>query len=223
MTNTSEQPMSKSVSSTEVEYLLKELEIQVAIESKARDRVEQMVNYFLTTIAAIIGAVLLVTELKSNPLLVIFLAAFLIFIFAVSLFYRFCRLRRIITHTKLNRRLIRNQLIKSGLNQASFLINIEGEPTGFSNRMVRNLKGLVVLCSLLGAVVVVFGILLLSTIFEQFTSLPTNQVVLLIVSASIGFIITSVPLFLILNNYNKYANDLIIEKLNPKEINNEKN
>lgn len=54
MTNSSEQPTNKNISSTEVECLLKELEIQVAIESKARDRVEQMVNYFLTTIAAII-------------------------------------------------------------------------------------------------------------------------------------------------------------------------
>jgi len=89
----------KNITAPEVEYLLKELEIQAVIESKARDRVEQMVNYFLTTIAAIICAVLIVTELKSNALSVVFLAALLVFVFSISVFYRFLRLRRIITHT----------------------------------------------------------------------------------------------------------------------------
>ena len=46
------------ITENEVAYLLKELEIQFEIESKARDRVEQMVQYLMTTLAAIIGGTL---------------------------------------------------------------------------------------------------------------------------------------------------------------------
>jgi hypothetical protein len=207
----------KNIAVPIVEYLLKELEIQVAIESKARDRVEQMVNYSLATIAAIIGAVLIVTELKSNALLVVFIAVLLVFVFSISVFYRFCRLRRIITHTKLNRRLIRKQLIEMGLDQASFLLEIEGEPTGFSDRMVRNLYGLVFLCSLLGALVVTLGLAMAASVLDKTADVSSNQLHFFIIAAIVGFGITVFPLIVILDNYREYAEDLIEEKLNGKE------
>jgi hypothetical protein len=207
----------KNITAPEVEYLLKELEIQVGIESKARDRVEQMVNYFLTTIAAIIGAVLIVTELKSDALSVVFLAALLLFVFSIFVFYRFLRLRRIITHTKLNRYLIRKQLIQSGLDQALFLIEIEGEPTGFSDRMVRNLKGLVFLCGLLGALVMTLGIAMASSYLDKITAVSANQSIIFMIAAIVGFGITIIPLSVILSNYREYAEELMGKKLSGGE------
>jgi len=207
----------KNITAPEVEYLLKELEIQVVIESKARDRVEQMVNYFLTTIAAIIGAVLIVTELKSDALSVVFLAALLLFVFSIFVFYRFLRLRRIITHTKLNRYLIRKQLIESGLDHALFLIEIEGEPTGFSYRMVRNLKGLVFLCGLLGALVVTLGLAMASSYLDKIAPVSVNQSLVFIFAAIVGFGLTVIPLIVILKNYREYAEELIGEKINGRE------
>jgi uncharacterized membrane protein YphA (DoxX/SURF4 family) len=207
----------KNITAPEVEYLLKELEIQVGIESKARDRVEQMVNYFLTTIAAIIGAVLIVTELKSDALSVVFLAALLVFVFSIFVFYRFLRLRRIITHTKLNRYLIRKQLIESGLDQALFLIEIEGEPTGFSDRMVRNLKGLVFICGLSGALVMTLGIAMASSYLDKISAVSGNQSLNFIFAAIVGFGITIIPLSVILKNYREYAEELMRKKLNGGE------
>jgi hypothetical protein len=133
--------------------------------------------------------------------------------FSISVFYRFLRLRRIITHTKLNRYLIRNQLIDSGLDQASFLIEIEGEPTGFSDRMVRNLKGLVFLCGLLGALVVTLGIAMVSSFLDKIAFVSANQPLIFIFAAVVGFGITVIPLIVVLKNYREYAEELIGKKL----------
>lgn len=116
------EPASESASflqALQIEYLLKELEFQVAFEANARDRAEQMVSYRMTTIAAILGAVLLIVQNAANYLLVAFIAALLIWMFSAFSFYRVCRLRNAITHARLNRRLIRSALEKAGLTLAA--------------------------------------------------------------------------------------------------------
>ena len=203
------QTMNTTTDNSVIEYLLKELEFQVEIESKARDRVEQMVNYFLTTIAAIIGAVLLVTELKSNALLVVFLAVLLLLIFGISVFYRFCRLRRIITHTKLNRYRIRLEIEKLGIKQAEVMQDIEGDPTGFSYRMSRNIVMLALICGCLGAAVFVLGIALAPTTLESMATISVNQFLFYVLAAIVGFAITIIPLLIILRNYWNDANQLV--------------
>lgn len=203
------QTMNNTPDNSVIEYLLKELEFQVGIESKARDRVEQMVNYFLTTIAAIIGAVLLVTELKSNALLVVFLAVFLLLIFGISVFYRFCRLRRIITHTKLNRYRIRLEIEKIGIKQAEVMQDIEGDPTGFSYRMSRNIVMLAIICGCLGAAVFVLGIALAPTTLESMATISVNQFMFYALAAIVGFSITIIPLLIILRNYWNDAKQLV--------------
>lgn len=72
--------------SLDVEYFQKEFGFHVAIETKARDRTENMVQYLLTTIAAIIGGVLLVNEMKANNILLLFVASSLVFTVSTSVF-----------------------------------------------------------------------------------------------------------------------------------------
>ena len=64
-----------SITENEIAYLLKELEIQFEIESKVRDRVEQMVQYLLTTLAAIIGGTLILVQ-SYSLLSLLFFASF---------------------------------------------------------------------------------------------------------------------------------------------------
>ena len=138
-----------------VDYLIKELEMQFAIEKAARDRTETMVQYLLTTIGAVIGAVFLVTGLTENGLLVIFLALLLVFVFAVTTFYRFCRLRNIISHTRASRYLIRYALQELGVTQVKWMMLKDGARTGFSKRVNRWLIGLALGCGLLAAALAV--------------------------------------------------------------------
>lgn len=124
----------------QIEYLLKELEFQVAFEGRARDRAEQMVSYLLTTIAAILGAVFLIVQGGENYIIVAFVAATLIWMFSAFCYYRVCRLRNAITHARLNRRVIRSALEQTGLKLAAGIVRIEGPPSGFSWRVVINLN-----------------------------------------------------------------------------------
>jgi hypothetical protein len=137
-------------------YLLKELEIQFEIESKARDRAEQMVQYLLTTLAATFGATLLLIQAYSL-LLILYFAVLLIYLFSVTSFYRTCRLRTIITQTRVARHLIRAELEAGNGKQAHLLAGIDQEPSGFSNRMINSLRFFAIACSALGSIVFLLG------------------------------------------------------------------
>jgi hypothetical protein len=144
-----------------VDYLFRELEFQVAIETHARDRMETMMQYLLTTIAGVIGAVLVVSRLQVDSKLVLLIAALLIFGFSTSAFYRSCRLRYITTYARVTRNKIRCALVSLGVAEADDLIQWEGNPSGFDKRMLAKLVPLGILCSLLGGVCGVISLLLL--------------------------------------------------------------
>jgi hypothetical protein len=147
----------------DVEYLLKELEFQFAIETRARDRMENMVQYLLTTIAAVIGAALLVNELQVNSILLLFIASLLMFLFSASAFYRSLRLRHITTYARVTRNNIRCMLERLGVVEANRLIELEGHPSGFGERMLGKLNLLLIFCCLLGGVT---GFLALLSVFS---------------------------------------------------------
>jgi hypothetical protein len=186
----------------ELQYLLKELDIDFDIEAKARDRVEHMVQYLLTSIAAIIGGVFFLLPSIGSSLPLVFLAVLLIYTFGIISFYRTCRLRNIITHTRLTRYLIRSTLYQGNITPALLLAETEESLTGFSHRFVRNLYGIVIVCSLCGAVLFVIAGLLM--IQEQIIALKQVSVGYGML-AVIGFLLTFTLLFFILRNHQKIA------------------
>ncbi len=162
-------------------YFLKELEFQVAIETKARDRMENMVQYLLTTIAAIIGAVLLVNEMQENSILLLFIACLLVFAVSTSAYYRSCRLRYIMTYARVTRNNIRCELKKLGVNDAHRLIDWEGNPSGFCKLTVIKLTLLMLVCSILGGTAAGFGLMLMFGLKELPANITITEKVLLIV------------------------------------------
>jgi hypothetical protein len=164
----------------DVEYLLKELDFQVAIETRARDRMENMVQYLLATIAAIIGAVLLVNKLQVNNVLLLSIASSLVFLFFCSAYYRSCRLRYITTYARVTRNNIRRSLVKLGINEADHLIEWEGDPSGFCDRMLKKLTALGILCTLLGGITAGLFLLLYFHIKEWPFYFTGSQLTLLI-------------------------------------------
>lgn len=205
MNNEDKAPKDVSISDMEVQYLLKELEIQFSIEAKARDRAEQMLQYLLTSIAAIIGAVLFLLPSMGSPIPIVFLAMLLIFVFGVSSFYRTCRLRNIITQTRLTRYLIRDALYQGKVKQARLLMNTDKDLTGFSEAIVRNLSVIALVCSLFGALVFALtGILLIQELIGVSLS-QLNDWILPGILAVVGFLVTFTALRLILRNYQRIA------------------
>lgn len=154
----------------EIQYLLQELEFQHVIETKARDRVEGMVQYLLTTIVAIIGGVLLVNELKVNIDLLIFIALLLLFSVMTSAFYRTCRLRFIVTYARVIRINIRKMICNIGIQQANRIIEMEGKPSGFGKRVYIGLKFFWLACSFVGGFAGYFGLKLIL----QYIGNPSN-------------------------------------------------
>jgi hypothetical protein len=217
MTNTLETTVPTYISTIEVDYLLKELEIQTNIEERARDRTEHMMNYLLTTIAAIIGAVLLVSEIKTNGWLVVFIGALLLYIFSITAFYRLCRLRWIISQTKLSCHLIRNRLKVLGAEVPPLLIRTEGETTGFYPRMFRNLVFLIIVCGFFGVLTFILGYALLKDTFRILRNSTANASLNYVLVGIVGFTITAIPLWIILKDYRKWAEELFDEGQDEKK------
>jgi hypothetical protein len=197
-----------TLTASECEYLLGELGIQTGIEERARDRAENMMNYLLTTIAAIIGAVLLVTEIKSNGSLVIFVGALLLFLFSVAAFYRLCRLCLIISKTKLSCYQIRKRMQDSGAMVPPLLITTVGEMTGFYPQMVRNLVVLMCVCSFLAGLTFILGYALLKDTFHILQVSINNDLPYFIIAGTAGFALTFTLLWAILRTYRKWADEL---------------
>jgi hypothetical protein len=182
-----------------VNYLLRELEFQIDLETKARDRTENMVQYLLTTVAAVIGAALLVINDRLNIFVVLFLASLLISLFAASTFYRFCRLLYVISYAKINRYQIRQRLIDLGLTEASLAIKFEGKPSAYSIRMVLGMCALGFICSTLNALTGLFFLMVSGLVVVEPGGLsfaPFTKFALIMV-----FTITLLFLMWILINY----------------------
>jgi len=173
----------------DVEYLLKELEFQFAIETKARDRMENMVQYLLTSIAAVIGAALLVNQSQTNSILLLFIATSLAFIFSFSAFYRSCRLRYILTYARVTRNNIRCLLKKLGIPEADLLIKWEGNPSGFCFGMLKKLILLIIVCCVMGWIAGGFAIMLILGIKEWPDYLTSTQQIWLIVGPIVVMVI----------------------------------
>jgi hypothetical protein len=197
-------------------YLLKELEIQFEIESKARDRAEQMVQYLLTTMAAIIAGTLILVQAYSLQVL-FFFASLLIFISSVTSFYRTCRLRNIITQTRLARHLIRIKLEAGDVKYAFLLVGIDQEQTGFSNRMRNSLRLFALTCGALGGLVFFLGGIylieecnLFPYIYEVrlFTLVPLS----LVIAIGIGYVLIRV-----IKNFQQISEKLIQDHDIPRE------
>lgn len=199
----------------QLEYLLKELEFQVAFEGHARDRAEQMVSYLLTTIAAILGAVLLIVQNEAYYLLVAFIAAFLIWMFSAFAFYRVCRLRNAITHARLNRRLIRRSLEQIGLKQAASIVAIEGPPSGFSLRLVINVNIIGAISSLAGGLCLALGwALFLIDLVQWPGAVLDHRWLNFVVPFLIGFLGITIVLVLVYRAYY-FNSEHLIAKLLP--------
>lgn len=195
----------------EVEYLLKELDYQVDIETKARDRMENMMQYLLTTIAAVIGAALLVNQLQANSTLLLFIATLLVFILSTAAFYRSCRLRYILTYARVNRNNIRCCLIDLGVPEADRLIEWEGNPSGFGKRMLTKLYWLMGLSCFLAEISGVLALLLIFHITVWPASLTNTQLVSLIVAPLILVIVIGIVLGIVLKNQKSKSDQLITD------------
>jgi hypothetical protein len=176
-----------------------------------------MVSYLMTTIAAILGAVLLIVQNAANYLLVAFIAALLIWMFSAFSFYRVCRLRNAITHARLNRRLIRSALEKAGLTLAASIAAIEGPPSGFSRRMVINLNVIGAISSLAGGLSIGLGWALFSIdLFRWPAAVGGQRYLVYGLPAALGFIGTTVVLVLVYRSY--YLNsERMIRRFMPAE------
>ena len=196
------------ITENEIAYLLKELEIQFEIESKARDRVEQMVQYLMTTLAAIIGGTLILVQ-AYDLISLLFFASLLIYIFSVTSFYRTCRLRTIITQTRQARYLIRSELHAGNVNQAFLLSGIDQEQIGFSDRMINSLHVFAFACGALGGLVFFLGV---KYLIEEFNLLPQfsdTRYILCVFAALVGCIGTSYVLIRVVRNFQQISDKLI--------------
>ncbi len=90
---------------------------------------ENMVQYLYNHCSGD-GAALLVNEMHINGA-VLFTASLLISVFLITAFYRSCRLRYITTYARVTRNTIRSAIEKAGVHEASQLIGLEGNPSGF--------------------------------------------------------------------------------------------
>jgi hypothetical protein len=194
-----------------MEYLLAELAVQSSIEEKARDRAEQMVQYLLTSLAAIIGAVLLLTDIERQVNMVIFLALVLIYIAAVSTYYRFCRLLTIVTRARYSRFHLRKRLGELGIASARIILRMEGRVTGFTPRMRRGLKIMAVVTGLIGAATLAMGLVWLNdklqgALAENWSPAWPWLVVISIVVA----VITTAVLIWVMHHHEEITEDILM-------------
>jgi hypothetical protein len=191
------------------------LDFQVAFKSNARGRAEQMVSYLLTTIAAILDAVLLIVQGGENYLLISLTAALLIWMFSAFSFYRVCRLRNAITHARLNRRYIRSALEQAGLTPAASIIAIEGQPSGFSWRIVLNLNVIGAISSLAAGLSVALFWALFQPDLALFPSLTGDRPYLnYVLLALVGFLGTMIVLVRVYRSYY-FNSERMIAKILP--------
>jgi hypothetical protein len=195
-----------------VQYLLTEIEYQDAIETKANDRMENMVQYLLTLVVASIGAIPLVAEFQFNWLLFISIACLLVLVVSVSAFYRTCHLRYVITNARVKRNYIRGLLSDLGVQETNRLIKLEGVPTGFSIRVVRSLVLYVVIISIIGGFT---GAFMIMNVFQstggttQITTSPSQIFVMMAFFIFTCF--TGITLGAVLLNYRQKSDKLIID------------
>ena len=194
-----------------VEYLLRELEFQVALETRARDRMENMVQYLLTTIAAVIGAALLVNEMQVNSVLLFFIAFLLMFVFSTSAFYRACRLRYITTYARVTRNKIRNSLRNLKIPEANGLIEWEGNPSGFCERMLSKLNWIMFLCCFLGRATGITALMRIFRVKELPIYLSNSQLALLIVIPLVLMIVIWYVLSRVLRSQKSKSDHLITD------------
>jgi hypothetical protein len=130
-----------SLSKNEMEYLLKELELHVQAENASRDNAEQVIQSFLTTITAITGAVLLVTQYVSEftvSIISVFLGSIAIFGFSVFTFFRMVSSRQGLSILRYRLFLIRKLLQVKGKFQSVDVIFSQSKylEIGFSPRVI---------------------------------------------------------------------------------------
>ena len=177
-----------------VQYLLTELDFQVAIEAKARERVENMAQNLLATIAAVIGAVLLGNQMQVNKVQLWFVASFLLLIFTITWFSRFCRLRYITTYSRVNRNKIRYAISLLDIPEANKLIKWEGNPSGFGKRMMVEGWSLLGLSCLLGGASGGLALMLIYHINKWPFDITSAQWVLLVMVPLILMVVIGIVL-----------------------------
>lgn len=192
-----------------VEYLFRELDYQIAIEAKARDRTENMMQYLVTSIAAILGAVLLFTGIKFNSVMLWFIVSLLVLIVSISFFFRSCRLRYLTTYARVNRNKIRLELERLGISEASLLIDWEGNPSGFGKRMKDKLIMLVAFCSALGGLTGFLALLVRLGISEFPITVDSAQIGLILGVPLLVAAVFATWLGIVLRKQKKHAERLI--------------
>jgi len=170
-----------------------------------------MVQYLLTTIAAVIGAALLVNEMQVNSVLLFFITSLLLFLFSSSAFYRACRLRYITTYSRVIRNNIRCALKELGIGEADQLIEWEGNPSGFSIRMEINLTWIMILCCILGGVTGIFALMLIYHLNGWPIYLTGSQLVFLIVIPLVLMVIIGILLRIVLKSQKSKSEQLITD------------
>jgi hypothetical protein len=195
-----------------VEYLLQELEFQVAIETRARDRMENMVQYLLTTVAAVIGAALLVNEMQVSSILILFIASLLMFVFSTTAFYRSCRLRYITTYARVTRNNIRCALRKLGIPEADQLIEWEGNPSGFCKLMLNKLIWLMFLCILLGGVTGISALMLIIFLINRWPIFLSGSELAMLIVVPLGLmVVIGIVLGMVLKSQKSKSDQLITD------------
>jgi hypothetical protein len=192
-----------------MEYLFRELDYQITIEAKARDRTENMMQYLVTSIAAILGAVLLFTGIKFTSVMLWLIISLLVLVVSISFFFRSCRLRYLTTYARVNRNKIRLELENLGISQASLLIGWEGNPSGFGKRMLDKLIMLVAFCSLLGSLTGLFSLLFWLGITEFPLSIPAGQTSVVIAVPILVAVLIASWLGIVLYKQKKNSDELI--------------
>lgn len=166
-----------------------------------------MVQYLITSLAAIIGAtIILIQSFSLMPM--IFAAIFLFFIFCVTSYHRACRLRNIITQTRLARHLIRSVLDNGNVKHALLLVEIDRDLTGFSLRIKKNMIWLALFCGLVGASLFAIGGIILSQETNLESLVSVNGLVIFVIAMISGYLIFCV-LRRELRKYNQISNKLL--------------
>lgn len=149
-------------SDLEVEYLFKELELNTDAEKVIVDSADQMVQFFLTALTAILGAVLLVLQIKGDFLvrtLMVLLGSTAILAFGIFVFTRACVFRERLTLVRLKLFLIRRMLLDYGIRSVRLVLPVDTEsPIGFSSHLVNFLTVFSAFCGLSASIAMVAGI-----------------------------------------------------------------
>jgi len=192
----------------ELEYLLKEYELQINWELSGLDRQEQIIQSFLTLLTATIGAIIVAIQSGGDLIFkisIILFGSIVLSVFSIFYIIRLCKYRIGFTKIRTSAFLIIQALNNYGIRTRTIRLQTEKLPSkGFSSTFTAFFTAFSVFCSLLFSIAAIFTTAIsLSYLKKSVFEYDPFYLAIYGLPAFFGFLVCFFILRSIIRNYRK--------------------